>query len=90
MLNSKFKHSIYFIGTDMTVKQFLDKVLACSGDWVIKKKPIISDNLLADRAYKYYLSCYDNGRTRGGYLLDKEDIAYLAEHNDYFKKALTI
>lgn len=90
MLDKKFKNSMYFKGANMTVKQFLDYVINHPGDWYIKSKPISSDELFSIPKYTYYLSCYDNGRTRGQYKLDNEDMAYLAEHNNYFKSKLVM
>jgi len=89
MLEKKFKHTTYFKGADMTVKQFLDYVINHYGEWYIKSKPILETNNLFETPKKeYYLTCSDNGRLRGKYKLDTEDIKYLSEHNDYFKSKL--
>lgn len=89
MLNRKFRNSTYFIDRDMTIKQFLDYVLNCYGDWTIIKKPIIAtDKLFELPDYEYYLTCYDGSRTRGRYKLGEEERAYLSEHSEFFKERL--
>lgn len=74
MLNKKFKHSTYFQGENMTVKQFLDYVLSNPSNWIIKNQSTINGGLLlSEPEHTYYLTCYDNGRTRSKYKLDTED-----------------
>ena len=81
MLNSKFKHSKWFKGQPMTVKQFLDYVLSSYGDFYIKSKFKSIDGLLFDGIAEYYLTS-----AGGSYKLDKEDCLYLASNNEYFRK----
>jgi len=91
MLNKKFKHSTYFKGENMTVKQFLDYVLSNPSDWIIKNQSTINGGLLlSEPEHAYYLTCYDSGRTRSKYKLDTEDAKYLSKHNDYFKSKLAV
>jgi hypothetical protein len=83
MLNKQFHHAKWFKGNRMTVKEFLDYILSVRGNFHIKKKFKSIDNSLFVGYYDYYLT---DGNS--SYKLDKEDCAYLAAHNNYFKSKL--
>jgi len=84
MLNKTFKHSAWFKGESMTVKQFLDYVLSHSGDFIVKEKSkAIASDLLADPEKEYYLS-----DRRYSMKLGYQERNYLAEHNEYFRSKL--
>jgi hypothetical protein len=83
LLTKKFKHKHWFLNSDITVKEFLNYVLA-SGDFIIKEKSICkSDNLLEDPEKVYYLS-----DRKYSYKLSQEEFEYLADNNEYFKSKL--
>lgn len=83
MLNTNFKHSKWFKGQQITVKEFLDYVLSVSGDFHIKQKFKSINHYLFDGYYEYFLT---DGNS--SYKLDKEDCLYLANNNEYFRNKL--
>jgi len=84
MLNKKFKHNTWFKNSDMTVKQFLDYVLAHNGDFIIKqKKKFDSDELFSDCKTEYHLT-----DRRCSIKLDYQERNYLALNSEYFKSKL--
>lgn len=83
MLDAQFKHAKWFKGQKMTVKDFLDYVLSVSGDFCIISKYNSDNGILFDGSCEYFI----NGEG-GKYKIDREDAAYLAEKNTYFKSKL--
>lgn len=85
MLQNKFKHRAWFKGEHLTVKDFLDYVVSRDGCsyFSVRSKFKSESGSLFDGDYEIYLTG-EGGR----YKLDTEDQAYLAEHNEYFRKRL--
>lgn len=76
-LDKKFRHSIWFKGKDMTVREFLDWAATAYGAMYVVKSPsrLQSDNLLDEVLYDYVLKSDE----RGSYRLTKEQYNYYAE-----------
>lgn len=84
MLDKNFKHSAWFKGESITVKQFLDYVLSHSTDFIIKEKSKAnSSDLFAEPEREYYLS-----DRRYSMKLGYQERNYLAEHDKYFRSKL--
>ena len=84
MLNKKFNHKHWFKDSNITVKDFLDYVIAYNGDFFIKIKMKSKGNILfSDLEKIYYLA--DNRYT---YKLNLEESKYLSDNNEWFKKEL--
>ncbi len=77
-LDKKFKHSIWFKGKDMTVREFLEYAAHAYGAFGIVKRPSLkqSENLLDEVKYDFVLV----GDERGSYRLTVEQYNYYAEH----------
>jgi len=82
MLSDNFKHKYWFIGQELTVKEFLDYVLTHDGDFGIKQKSKVKD-LFDNPDIDYYLC---DGRYT--YKLGYQERNYLAKNSKYFSHRL--
>jgi len=84
MLDSAFKHKHWFKGETITVKQFLDYVLA-NDDFIIQQELKSLSNVLGDCRRVWVLS--DRRYTMP---VTDEMAAYLMQNSAYFKQRMTV
>lgn len=89
-LNNKFSSPHWFIGEDMTIKEFLDYVLEHEGDFVATTSRVsVPEGFNADgetRLLTFYTGCTVPVLSDSRYSrrMTSDEVEYLAAHSEYF------